>query len=214
MIWGRQIIIIENIWSPAKNIVQSILCVIVPETPIFLCVPASLSTDTLWVTPRSPSVCSRVWSRWSTPSPSTTWAASSLTTLWAKSPADSGSTNSRLTKTVSAWASFRHVTEREGCFISTQLLTITSPHLCHYWAIARSHLSHPGLVVCSGYYAGRPFGLPFMKYPHNPIYLFNNSLLPQWLGAVCDNVSLALVQISHTTRWWMPEPLSSVRYSR
>lgn len=98
-------------------------------------------------------------------------------------------------------ALFRHITEREGCFISTQLLTITSPHLCHYWAIARSHLSHSGLVVCSGYYAGRPFGLPFMKYPHNPIYLFNNSLLPQWLGAVCDNVYLALVQISHTTRW-------------
>lgn len=113
MIWGKEIIIIENIWSPAKNIVQSILCVVIPETPtlcisftncfasLLLCVPASLSTDTLWVTPRSPSVCSRVWSRWSTPSPSTTWAASSLTTLWAKSPADSGSTNSRLTKTVS-----------------------------------------------------------------------------------------------------------------
>lgn len=61
-------------------------------------------------------------------------------------------------------------------------------------------------VVRSGYYR-MPLGLASMKYPRYSIYLFNSSLLLPWSWAVCDNMPLFLVQISHTTRWWMPEQL-------
>lgn len=55
--------------------------------------PSWHRADTLSVTPKFPSVCSRVWSPWRTPSPCTTSALSARTSLWEKSPADSDSTN-------------------------------------------------------------------------------------------------------------------------
>lgn len=58
------------------------------------------SSGTLSATPRSRSVCSRAWSRWNTPSPSTTTARSTCTASSAKSRAACGSTSSSWTRTV------------------------------------------------------------------------------------------------------------------
>lgn len=84
------------------------------------------AADTLWVTQKFLSVCSRALNLWSMPSPCMTSAVSTLTTLWAKSPADSASTNCHWTRMVSVKRNLR--------FMGKKLKvgdTILSPHLCN-----------------------------------------------------------------------------------
>lgn len=170
---------------------------------LLLCLPAPLWTDTLWATPSFPSACSRVWSPWNTPSPSTTWAASSPTTLWAKSPVDSGSTNSRWTKTVRVCRHWDpHHGTRRSLYINTAVDHFIASPLLRRLAPSRATQDYVAR------YFLMPSELPSRKYS---VYLFNSSLLLRWSGAASDNMPLFLVQISHTTQWWMLGLLSSVR---